>query len=177
MAYSFFSLLQKHKKNKRCDGCSLLVLLEKKCASSGGYEASFLVAANDFTELLKWKSKFWGIVFQTFRVFFFWLRWKLQLKGKKEMRTTYIALLAFISKSLFVPNSKLWPFFSFKFSFYFHSDSGMILWVTSTPFPSLFYRINPVNSAPCLINFLICAPFWHCKVLEYFHVRIWTKLF
>lgn len=38
-----------HKKNYHREGYSLL-MLEKICASSDVYEASFLVAANDFTE-------------------------------------------------------------------------------------------------------------------------------
>ncbi|RDX87346.1 hypothetical protein CR513_31188, partial [Mucuna pruriens] len=55
---------EKHKKNYRCEWYSLLVL-EKICASSDVYEASFLVAANDFSEreALKLMSKICGFVF------------------------------------------------------------------------------------------------------------------
>ena len=46
---SFFDVLQKHEKNYCCEGYWSLVL-EKICASYDVYEASFFVAANDFTE-------------------------------------------------------------------------------------------------------------------------------
>lgn len=72
------------------------------------------------------------------------------------MCITYSALLAFISKSLFCTSTQfqiMTFFFSFEILFCFQSDSGMILWTTSPPLPSMFYRINqPGEFSPCLIN-------------------------
>lgn len=106
-------------------------------------------------------------------VFFFWLlRSKLQPKGKKEMRTTYIALLAFYQKVIiFVTNSKLWPFYFFflLLSFRFGNDSLGNINTFSVNVCCMMNRwIWPMLNKSCNRT-----PFWHCHVVEYFMWGFW----
>lgn len=102
-------------------------------------------------------SKFHGFIFNMGCLFsFFLIKIKVATK-RKERNVHYIqCFIGFYQQVIIlyqypIPNYDI--FFSFEILFCFQSDSGMILWTTSPPLPSMFYRINqPGEFSPCLIN-------------------------